>query len=105
MSLKAQLYVFRRLFIMQQLSICKLMPIFNSLKFIRMQEMGLIFQKVPEGAYPRTPLASPRDCGACLLRACGARPFAAAPLMNYALTKNPKIASAGTVQGMLRNAN
>ena len=64
------------------------MPIFISLKFIRMQEMGFIFQKFTGGAPPPPP-ASFHACGACLLRTCGTRPFAAAPLMKYALTKDP----------------
>ena len=64
---------------------------FIALKFIRKQEIGLIFQEFPGGACPRppTPLASLHACGACLLRACGACPFAAAPLMKYALTTDP----------------
>ena len=70
MSLKAQPYIFRRFFVMQYLSICRLRPIFISSKFIRMQEMGLIFHKFAGGACPRTPLASLHACGACLLRAC-----------------------------------
>ena len=41
-----------------------------------MQEMVLTFQKFPGGAWLHA-------CGACLLRACGARPFAAAPLMKH----------------------
>ena len=74
---------------MQYLNICKLMPIFNDFKFIKMQEMGLIFQKKnPGGVCPR-PLRIASCCGDCLLRAYGARSFAAAPLMKYALAKDP----------------
>ena len=91
MSLKAQPYIFRRFFVMQYLSICRLRPIFNSSKFIRMQEMGLIFEKFPGGACPRTSLASLHACGACLLRACGARSFAAVPLLNMLLPKTRPI--------------
>ena len=95
MGLKAQLYIFRRFFVIQYLSICKLGPIFIGLEFIRMQE--LIFQKFP-GGMPSDPLASLHACGTCLLRACGARPFAAASLMKYALTKDPTtFASPGPV--------
>ena len=89
MTLKAQLYIFRRFFVMQYLSICKLRPIFIGLKFIRMQQMGLIFQNISRGSMPPDTPGTFNDCGACLLRASGARPFAAAPLMKYALTKDP----------------
>ena len=91
MSLKAQLYIFRRFFVMQYLSICKLRPIFIRLKFIRIQEMGLIFQKFPWGACSQTHLASLHACGACLLRSCGARKFEATPLMIYALDQRPDL--------------
>ena len=74
---------FRIFFVIKYLNICKLRPIFICLKFIRMQEMGLTFQKFPGVACTRTPLAWLHACGACLLRACGARPFAAAPLMKH----------------------
>ena len=76
MSLKAQLYIFRRFFVMQYLSICKLRPIFIGLKFIRMQQNGLDFSKISRGSMPPDPIASLHTGGACLLLACGARPYA-----------------------------
>ena len=75
MSLNAQLYIFRRCFGMQYLSNGKNRPILIGLKFIKMSEMGLIFQKIPGGGCPRTSIASSHACGACLIRACGPRPF------------------------------
>ena len=82
MSLKHNI-IFSDFFVIKYLNICKLRPIFICLKFIRMQEMGLTFQKFHGGACPRNPLAWLHACSACLLRACGARPFAAVPLMKH----------------------
>ena len=43
-------------------SIYELRPILIGLKFIRMQEMGLIFQKCSWGSMPPTPPPPPKHC-------------------------------------------
>ena len=49
----------------------------------------LDFSKIPRGSMPPDPPSITSRRRRLLLRVCGARQFAAAPLMEYAPTKDP----------------